>query len=94
MLKWFRRKETREEPTYCGFILMQSEWYKKRVEDGLIDHSDTLAMVFQEDRVAELEALGNTNVQFVDLGSRKSSKPIQLRLPSWVQPETEKPPAK
>ena len=33
MLKWLKRRAKEEEPTYCGFIVMQSEWYKKQVED-------------------------------------------------------------
>jgi hypothetical protein len=35
---------------------MQSEWYKKQLEDGVIDHTGALTIVFQEEKVAELEA--------------------------------------
>ncbi|MEH6571484.1 MAG: hypothetical protein V7709_20545 [Halioglobus sp.] len=65
MLNWFKRKpEKEEDKTYCGFILMRSDWYKKQVEDGLIDHTNSLA---------ELEAQGYKNVKCV--GAATGPKP-------------------
>lgn len=47
MLKWLRRKvNEKEEPVRCGFILIQSECYKNRVEAGVIDHTDALTLAY------------------------------------------------
>ena len=77
MLKWFKRKpEEEEEKTYCGFILMQSDWYKKQVEEGLIDHTSSLA---------DLDTQGQKNVKFVGSDARPNSEVTRLELPAWAQ---------
>jgi len=83
MPKYLKRRTEEEEPTYCGYILMQSEWYKEQVEAGLIDHTDCLVMVFQEEKVAELEAQGYKHVEYVDLDSRRISKRISINVRGW-----------
>jgi hypothetical protein len=66
MLKWFKRKpEEEEEKTYCGFILMQSDWYKKQVEEGLIDHTSSLA---------DLDTQGYKNVKSTRLELPKRAR--------------------
>ena len=68
MLKWWKRKPEEEEgSTYCGYILMQSGWYKKQVEEELIDHMGSAVTVYQEEQLVQLEAQGYKNVRYVCL---------------------------
>ena len=83
MPKWLKRIKKEEEPTYCGFILMQSEWYKEQVEEGLIDHTDCLVLVFQEEKVAELEAQGYKHVAYLPRDSRRIARRISIYVRGW-----------
>jgi len=78
MLRWWKRKpEEEEESTYCGYILMQSDWYKKQVEEGLIDHTGSAVTVYREQQLVQLEAQGYKNVRFECL-----SEPTK-KIRSW-----------
>ena len=54
-------KPTNPERTYCGWVLMQSDWYHQRVADGLIGRNEGLIVVFSEAERRKLEAQGHTN---------------------------------
>ena len=82
-MKWLKRRAKEEEPTYCGFILMQSEWYKKQVEDGMIDHTDCSVTVYREEQLAQLEAQGYKNVRYVDLRTPIDKVSFRSRLRDW-----------
>ena len=85
MLKWFRRKVEEEEPTYCGFILMQSDWYKKQVEAGLLDDRDFSITTLGKEQLEEPKAQGYRNVKYIDLATRRNPKSIRLEVPAWVR---------
>ena len=89
MLKWFKRKpKQEEEPTYCGYILMQSDWYKKQVEDGLIDHSDCLVSVSSEDQAAELRSQGYRNVSVRERITPRAKPTFWGRVQRWFRPKS------
>ena len=83
MLKLLKRRAKEEEPTYCGFILMQSEWYKKQVEDGMIDHTICSVTVYREEQLAQLKAQGYKNVKYVDLSTAIDKTPFRSSWHDW-----------
>jgi hypothetical protein len=85
VLKWLKRRAKEEEPAYCGFILMQSEWYKKQVEDGMIDHTNCSVTVYRKEQLAQLEAQGYKNVKYVDLSTPIDKTPFRSSWRDWFE---------
>ena len=70
---------------YCGWVLMQSDWYRRRVADGPIDRNEGLIMVFSEAEQRKLEAQGHTNIYYSPPRVKPPRRAIWRRLHNWLK---------
>ena len=81
---WFKRMpEEEEERTYCGYILMQSDWYKQQVEAGLIDHSDCTVITPSQEKAAQPETQGITSAVPQVIRARLDREAIWAKMGRW-----------